>query len=247
MCCGIGIIHLAATHRGADQSGKWWPLLRGTETGKRTRREQPGNALGENPVSIPGLDPQISKPSEGKIELHSGSSAGRDVVWSPVGDFTSAVGPYDPKSQRLYIWAYFSSGWIEIIEESGAWRFGDSGTVEPKLYYPADDIEDVTLVTRSEALEVQFYSGFTKPHWLSGNQAYRVYQNDGETFSRVAVLEESKLRYLGDDPIAQLAVFVPHDLGRTMKSGDLIWFDGQDIVDAPTGLERPMIWCHLQK
>ncbi|MGR3660931.1 MAG: hypothetical protein ACU0CA_07035 [Paracoccaceae bacterium] len=83
--------------------------------------------------------------------------------------------------------------------EAGTWLFGESGMIQPALYDPADDIADVEVIERSEVLGIQFYSGFTSPHWLTGSQTYRVYQISEAGMSRVKELEGQKFRYLGDD------------------------------------------------
>ena len=203
---------------------------------------KPDVALSKTPSSVWGLVPKISRPAEGRIALHPDSSVGH-VILSPVGDFTSSAGPFDPVNQRLYLWAFFSSGWVEVTEVAGVWLFSDAGIIEPKLYHPAHDTEDVTLVRRSEALEAQFYSGFTEPHWLSGGQSYQVHMIKGETISRISELEARGLRYVGDDPIARLAVFIPQDVTWKKNANELVWFNGETIVDPPEGLETPKVWC----
>lgn len=123
-----------------------------------SRQHQPtGVGLSPQPVAVHGLEPLVSLHREGHLRLH-----GTD--WpSPVGDLTHVAGPYDPASRRLYLWGFDRNGWIEVVEVAGAWIFGESGTIEPRLYESADDIEDVTAIERSEILGVQFYIGYTRP------------------------------------------------------------------------------------
>lgn len=154
-----------------------------------------------------------------------------------IGDLTADAGPYDPASQRLYVWGFFQNGWIEVIEAGGTWYFGESGTIGPRLYEPADDIEDVTPIERSAVLGIQFYIGYTAPHWLTGSQSYRVYQISGSEMLRVAELEAGRYRYVGDDLAAGLAVFVPDGVAWDRNNLEaLVWYDGTEIVSPPAHL-----------
>jgi len=199
--------------------------------------------LSRVPAMIAGLDPQVSIPVEGHLKLHFVSSDSSSMRLSPTGDFTHVAGPYDPVSRRLYIWGYFLNGWVEIQKDANTWRFGESGKVEPLLYHPADDIEDVTLVERSEALGVQFYIGFTAPNWLTGRQSYRVYQITGTEMSRVPILEDHKLWYVGDDPASGLAVFAPNGSRWASQPDLLVWYDGTQIVEQVPENSTHYRWC----
>lgn len=199
--------------------------------------------LSRVPAKITDLKPQVSIPVEGYIKLHFNNSDTSSMWLSPTGDFTFAAGPYDPNTKRLYIWGYFNSGWIEVQHEAGTWLFGQSGTIRPKLYYPADDIEDVEIIERSEVLGVQFYSGFTAPHWLTGSQTYRVYQMSGADMSRVGELDIRNLRYLGDDQVKRFAVFAPNGSHWTQDPAVLVWYDGVRIIEPAPGAAIPNRWC----
>lgn len=202
------------------------------------------SSLSRIPAVIPNLDPQVSIPLEGYVKLHFESSD-TDSMWpSPTGDFTFTAGPYDPASQRLYLWGYFSNGWIEVRQAAGGlWLFDQSDTIEPLLYYPAHDIEDVSLIERSETLGLQFYSGFTSPHWLTGSQSYRFYQIAGTKMSRVAALESRNLIYLGDDPSSGLAALAPFGSRWSQNTELLVWYDGVRIVERAPRKEIPHSWC----
>lgn len=179
--------------------------------------------LEREPVAIAGLDLPVSLPREGFVQV------GEMIRPSPVGDFTNSAGPFDPASQRLYLWAYSQNGWINV-------RTGESGVIRPPLYFPANDVEDSTFIERSEVLGVQFYSGYTAPHWLTGAQFYRVYQIDGAEMTRVAALEARMLRYVGDDPEAGLAVFARADVLWPRDLSSLAWYDGERITSTfPSG------------
>jgi hypothetical protein len=156
---------------------------------------------------------------------------------------TLVAGPYDPVSQRLYLWGFDKNGWIEVDEVADSWVFGEGGIIEPRLYEPADDIEDVTLIARSEILNVQFYSGYTAPHWLTGRQSYQVYQIRGLEKTRVPELEAGKLGYVGDDLTAGLAVFAPVGAPWGNSPEVLTWYDGSEIVAPPAGLPQPKGFC----
>ena len=170
-----------------------------------------------------GVD--IGKASEGILSIDEAE------VVSPTGDFTIAAGPYDPSSGRLYIWGYFVNGWVDVHSL-------EKGDVRPKLYASADEIEDVTYVLRSEALGVQFYSGWTAPHWLTRHQSFRVFMMSGEKATRIRALEKLYLHYIGDDPATNLAVFMSLDGNRA-----LVWFDGAEIVKPPYEIKAPMQLC----
>lgn len=210
-----------------------------------SRQHQPtGVSLSREPTAIHGFDPLVSMSSLGRLKLHSSSTDCCSEWPSPVGDLTVLAGPYDPASERLYLWSFYRNGWIEPVEAAGTWYFGEGGVIEPELYFPADDIEDVTVVERSEVLGVQFYSGYTAPHWLTGGQSYRVYQITGSEMRRVPELEAGRLHYVGDDPDAGFAVFAPAGGSGADDPQLLIWYDGAEIArpspDLPplTGLCR---------
>ncbi len=191
----------------------------------------------KEPAAIPGMEPLVSIPSEGTLKLHTASSDCCSSWRSPAGDFTADAGPYDPVSRRLYIWGYFENGWIEVLQAGETWYFGESGTIRPTLYEPADDIEDVTPIERSAVLGVQFYIGYTAPHWLTGAQSYRVYQISGPEMSRVPELEAGRYGYVGDDQAAGLAVFVPAGSSWNGSNTEaLVWYDGTEIVSPPAHL-----------
>lgn len=194
--------------------------------------------LSSEPASVHGLEPRISLPSEGHLKLHSASSDCCSEWRSPTGDLTFSAGPYDPATGHLYIWGYDRNGWIKVIPTGETWYFGERGTIEPRLYHPADDIEDVTSIERSEVLGIQFYSGYTAPHWLTGSQFYRVYQISGPEMTRVPELEAGMLNYLGDDLASGFAVFAPAGAswGRNLEM--LVWYDGTRIVTPPANLPQ---------
>lgn len=208
---------------------------------------QPAQAerLSSVPVAIAGLDPLVSKPTEGNIKLHTATSDCCSMWQSPTGEFTFSAGPYDPVSQRLYLWGYHQNGWIEVDNtSSGAWVFGESSTIEPSLYSHSDDIEDVTGIKRSATLETQFYSGFTAPHWLTGSQSYRVYEVRGAEMLRIFELENRVLSYIGDDPTTGLAAFGPLEESWMSNPELLVWYDGIEIVIPDADFSRPLKWCH---
>lgn len=206
-------------------------------------RPSPSVSIGRVPVKVVGLDPQVSSPIGGFLKLHF-TNSDSDSKWrSPTGGFSFSAGPYDPKSKRLYIWGYFANGWIEVRYMAGTWLFGQSGPIQPNLYYPADDIEDVEVIERSEVLDMLFYSGFTSPHWLTGSQTYNVYQIFGEDMSRIKELEPQKLHYLGDDLANRMAVFAPVGSRWTQNPDVLVWYDGKRIIQPTSGAVIPNHWC----
>ena len=161
------------------------------------------------------------------------------VVPSPTGDITIAAGPYDPTSGRLYIWGYDENGWVDL-------RTLEQGGVRPILYSPASDIEDATYIKRSEVLGVQFYSGWTAPHWFSRQQSYRVYALSGTDMTRVKALEREQLRFVGDDIEAKLAVFAPVEERSTLGFETWVWFDGTQILPHSEHL-KPIKRCSRDK
>ncbi len=187
-----------------------------------------------DPVAVSGLVPQVRMPYEGALQLalardrDNGSQA-----WSPTGDFTSTVGPYDPVSRRLYVWGYFTVGWIEMFPHSGTWLFGERGKIHPRLFDPGDDGkgDSVRFVQRSDILGLQFYEGWTPVHWLTGRQTYRFFQIAGTQMRRVPELEHRNLRYLGDDLVAGMAVFLPSDVSWPDRRGKLVWCDGTSVIE----------------
>lgn len=202
-----------------------------------SREHQPsGASLSREPTAVHGLGPLVSLPSEGQLKLHTMAADCCSSWHSPTGDWTFSAGPYDPLSQRLYVWGFDRNGWIEAVQTADTWVFGESGLIEPRLFHPADDIEDVTEIERSEILGVQFYSGYTAHHWLTGNQSYRVYQIRGLEMSRVPELEAGMLEYMGDDLAAGLAVFAPAGASWVSNPEMLIWYDGVGIVMPPANL-----------
>lgn len=209
-----------------------------------SRQHQPtGVGLGRTPAAIRELAPLVSLPAEGRLKLGFPSSDCCSDWVSPTGDLTAVAGPYDPERRRLYLWGFDTNGWIEVDEVAGTWMFGAGGTIEPRLYEPADDIEDVTAIARSEVLGLQFYSGFTAPHWLTGRQSYRVYRISGPEMTRVPELEAGNLHYVGDDPAAGLAVFAPVGASWANSPDVLPWYDGSAIVAPPAGLPPPSGLC----
>jgi hypothetical protein len=209
-----------------------------------SRQHQPtGVGLSGTPAAIHSLEPLVSLPAEGHVKLHFITSDCCSKTRSPVGDWTTVAGPYDPVSRRLYLWGFDRNGWIEVVEVADTWNFGDSGTVGPKLYTPADDIEDVTAIARSAVLGVLFYSGYTAPQWLTGSQFYQVYQFKGSEETRVPELEAGSLSYVGDDLAAGLAVFAPVGVSWVNRPEVLAWYDGSRIVAPPAGLPPPTGFC----
>lgn len=197
------------------------------------------------PTTVAGLDPDILSPSEGKLQFffESDPRYGPEA-WSPTGDFSLGVGPYDPVEDVLYVYGYFENGWIEAIEERGFWRFGESGVFSPHLNDPPRDRSDsVNGIVRSPMLGVQFYQGTEQKHWLTRQRYYRVYQVSGSELMRVPELEEGKLRYLGDDPNSGMAVFIPHGAPRTEWSSTAVWYDGNSIVKPKPGQVIPVETC----
>ncbi len=187
-----------------------------------------------DPVAISGLVPQVRMPYEGALQLVP--APGRENgnrAWSPTGDFTSVVGPYDPVSRRLYVWGYDTVGWIEVFPQSGTWLFGESGKIRPQLFDPGDDGKGdaVRSVQRSDVLGLQFYEGWTPVHWLTGRQSYRYFTIAGTQMRRVPELEHRNLRYIGDDPVAGMAVFLPSDVSWSDRRGKLVWFDGAHVIE----------------
>ncbi|MEM7731243.1 MAG: hypothetical protein AAF280_00485 [Pseudomonadota bacterium] len=170
-------------------------------------------------LPFPGLDIRIGIAYEGFLQI------GDKVFPSPTGDINGSAGPYDAEYNILYIWGYWTNGWINIDT-------GESDRIRPNLYDPPNDIEDVTGIRRSHALGMQFYSGWTGHRaWLIGPREYRVYKIEGRNLVRIRELEDNHLRYMGDDPLTNLAVFFPRSEGS--YPDDLIWFDGERIVDPP--------------
>lgn len=209
-----------------------------------SRQHQPtGVELSRMPAAVHGLEPLVSLPSEGHLRLHSASSDCCSNWPSPGGDLTFLAGPYDPVNRRLYIWGFDRNGWIEVVEAGGTWDFGESGTIEPRLYEPSDDIEDVTVIERSEILGVQFYNGYTAPHWLTGSQSYRVYQISGPEVSRVPELEAGRLDYVGDDLAAGFAVFAPAGASWGRSPELFVWYDGTGVVIPSADLPPLMGFC----
>lgn len=209
-----------------------------------SRQHQPdGVGLSRTPAAIRGLEPLVSIPTEGHLKLNAVSSDCCSKWLSPTGDWTFFAGPYDPVSQRLYLWGFDKNGWIEVDEVADSWVLVESGTIEPRLYQPADDIEDVTPIQRSEVLGLQFYSGYTAPHWLTGSQSYRVYQIKGLEQTRVPELEAGNLGYVGDDLAAGLAVFAPVGASWGNSPEVLAWYDGSEIVAPSGGLPPPEGFC----
>lgn len=201
--------------------------------------------LSSVPVAIAGLDPLVSRPVESNLKLHTATSDCCSMWQSPTGDFTVSAGPYDPISQRLYLWGYYQNGWIEVDNTtSGTWVIGEGSTIEPKLYSLPDDIEDVTEIKRSAVLGSLFYSGFTAPHWLTGNQSYRVYELRGTEMLRIYELENSAVRYIGDDPNTGLAAFGPLQESWMSSPELLVWYDGVEIVIPNADFSPPREWCH---
>ncbi len=175
------------------------------------------------------LEPQISIPSEGMLKLHFGTVEG-EAVWSPTGDFIFGVGPYDPDSGRVYVYGWFMNGWINVSNDAGVWSFGESGEIRPNLYDPPYDIDDVQDIRRSAELGRQFYSGYTKPHWLTGYQSYRVYEIIGTEMLRVPILERDMLRYYKDDVNNGLAAFVPVSANFRDPAEILVLYDGAEVT-----------------
>ncbi len=199
------------------------------------------------PATVPGLEPQIIMPSEGKLQffLENDAKYGHDA-WSPTGDITPAVGPYDPKSGRLYVWGYFDIGWIKVIDQSGNWLFGESAKISPRLFDSWNDGkgDSVKEILRSPVLDVLFYQGTTAKHWLTKRQSYRVYQIDGSEMKRVPDLETRKLRYIGDDPIAKMAVFAPVDVEWSDRQHRFVWYNGESVIEPPSEEEIPHTFCY---
>lgn len=212
-----------------------------------SRQHNPtGVSLSRTPAAIHGLTPQVILSAEGHLKLVSDSSDCCSATYSPIGDLTTAAGPYDPASRRLYLWGPAGNGWIEVEAVADTWILGESGTIEPKLHEVADNInygDYATMIERSEILGLQFYSGYTAPHWLTGGQSYRVYQFNGAEETRVTELEAGNLDYLGDDLVAGLAVFAPAGVPWGINPERLVWYDGTGIVAAPHGLPPPTGFC----
>lgn len=186
----------------------------------------------QDPADLLELGVDIGLVSEGTLSI------GGTRLRSPTGSWTITVGPYDPASGRLYLWGWFKNGWVNV-------HTFEQDDIRPGLYSPADDIDDVTYIDRSEALGVQFYSGWTAPHWLTGRQSYRVFVLSGTKMTRLRALEELQLRYVGDDPEVNLAVFSDVTSGA-LKPNDVVWFDGTDIVQPPDNLDLPIRLCEVE-
>ncbi|RBW45840.1 hypothetical protein DS901_01560 [Loktanella sp. D2R18] len=186
-------------------------------------------AINGRAVSVEGLEPHISIPSEGMLKLHIGAVE-TEAVWSPTGDFIFGLGPYDPDSGRVYVYGWFVNGWINVLDDGEIWRFGESGTIHPNLYDPPDDIDDVQGIHRSSVLGRQFYSGYTKPHWLTGFQSYRVYEIIDTEMLRVPVLERDMLRYYKDDVNNGFATFVSVSANFRDPEEILVLYDGIEIT-----------------
>ena len=185
--------------------------------------------------SIPGLLPLVSIPGEGQVALYDPVTQARMLVAdSPFGDFTSMLGPFDPETGRLYVWAYFDQGWVEVFRAGEGWEFGASEPVRPRLYDSEDDIDDVRPIDRSHALGVQIYSGVLSPVFGSA-RGYRFFVLKGEIQRRVPEAEALELRYAGDDPVNGRAVLIsPRDPSRLhLLDHDYVWYDGTAII-APT-------------
>lgn len=201
------------------------------------------------PATVRGLAPQIMIPREGELQLVPAPDRGNgDRAWSPTGDFTRSAGPYDPVGHRLFVWGYFTVGWIEVQPQSGTWLFGDSGTIKPRLYDRWDDGkgDSVRSVLRSEVLGVQFYAGWTAPHWLTGHRSYRVYELSGVGMRRVAELERRTLLYVGDDPVVGMAVFFPEGVTPLDHPRQFVWYDGASVIEPPSGSIVPNTFCEEQ-
>jgi hypothetical protein len=190
--------------------------------------DRSGASLEREPTDFLDIGIDIGLASEGFLTI------GGTIVGSPTGDHTFSTGSYDPASGRLYIWGWFQNGWVNV-------RTLEQDDIRPRLYSPADDIDDVTSISRSEALGVQFYSGWTAPNWLTGRQSYKVFMLSGTEMISIKALEELQMRYVGDDPVTNLAVFTDTTMGY--KWNDLVWFDGTDIVQPPDNLDLPIRWC----
>lgn len=202
--------------------------------------------LSRTPAAIRGLTPQVILSAEGHLKLIFNGSDSYSARYSPIGDLTAAAGPYDPASRRLYLWGPARNGWIEVGAVADTWIFGESGIIEPKLHEVAENINHgdyATMIQRSEVLGLQFYSGYTAPHWLAGGQSYRVYQFSGAEEARVPELEAGNLDYLGDDLVAGLAVFAPAGVPWVNNPELLSWYDGVGIVAAPAGFPPPTGFC----
>jgi len=204
------------------------------QTARTGRAEMPSGP----PYSVAGLPLEIDIPLEGKIRLRDPETGWEIEAWSPTGDFTFSFGPYDPASQRLYIWGYWENGWVEVRSQvletqEVIWRFGASGLLEPRLYEPIDDIEDVVPLQPSPATGVIFYQGYTAPHWLTGGQSYRVYKIDGAEMTLLRKEEARRLAYVGDDPITGMAVFWSAHEGW-------IWYDGDNFIEPEDGEIGPV-------
>lgn len=197
-------------------------------------------------VAVPGLLPRVRIPVEGFLELvpAPGREDG-DRALAPTGDFTNAVGPYDPVSRRLYLWAYSKVGWIEVYQRSGTWLFGEGGKLRPRLYNSSQDGkgDSVRHVRRSEVLGLQFYGGWTAEHWLTGWRSYRFYQISGAGMTRVPEIEARELGYLGDDPVAGMAVLVPAEGAWADRVGGLVWYDGSRVIEPGPGEAIPDTHC----
>jgi hypothetical protein len=200
-----------------------------------------------DPVSVSGLMPQIRIPSEGELQLAPvPNSQTENRAWSPTGDATSTVGPYDPVTQRLYVWGYFEAGWIEVLSQSGTWLFGEKGKIKPRLYERRDKARAggrMQEVRRSDVLGYQFYEGWTAHHWLTSQQTYRSYELVGTKMRRALELERRNLIFVGDDPVARMAVFVPNDVPWMDWQGNLVWYDGIAVIEPSADQKIPNAFC----
>jgi len=61
--------------------------------------------------------------------------------------------------------------------------------------------------------------------------------------TRVPELEERNLRYLGDDLIAGMAVFVSERELVSDRNHHVVWYGGSAIVEASSGNEIPDSFC----
>lgn len=199
------------------------------------------------PANVPGLEPDVVSPYEGRLQFFfpDKNELGHDA-WSPTGDTTPVIGPYDPDTGHLYAWGYLDNGWIEITKQSGSWIFGKDGTISPRLFDAWKDGrgDSVESILRSPVLGVQFYSGTTAEHWLTKHKSYRVYKIEGSKMTRVPELEDRSLHYIGDDPNAKMAVFAPVTAFGTDWGRHFVWFDGKAIVEPSSDSEIPDSFCN---
>lgn len=200
-----------------------------------------GLSRGGEPVRVSGLVPLVSSPIEGSLKLHFDAADCCSSWTSPTGDLSILAGPFDPTNGHLYIWGFFANGWIEVEQVGDVWLFGEQGRIRPLLYGGQTSQDNVSHIKRSAALGMQFYSGYTRPHWLTGTQSYRVYSVAGPDVLRIRALEIEGYSYVGDLLASGLAVFAAQ---RRQPEGwpleTLIFFDGSQRVEAPKSFP-PMI------